>query len=295
MVGVSTKLYFLFYKITITNKEKNIDISLMLLKIILNIRYLHIHEYLLKSSMIFNHLLVSLFISIVILFASCNSGGRGGNSGNAELKEIGLFTVIVRKKGSISKSQINTSFFQKTKIPVKVIRSTIFSGEPSWSPENPSLDEAYGRSLEKIFNEKGKDARFVSLSAIGLFASGKSPLGEDNLDWLFRSGIDTVVEIEQKELTLDYPTRVPDLGPANILFALLFLDMWWVDLAGRWKLENNFSFHIFNLKTRSVIASGIPEKSSVSTKKHLLSSVTPEILAAGVAATSDKSLRKYFR
>ncbi len=75
--------------------------------------------------------------------------------------------------------------------------------------------------------------------------------GEEDLNraWFITMGIDAVFSINQERITIDYMSRVPDLGLFNMIYPFLLLDLWYVDFLGPWYLKNELSYTVLFPKT----------------------------------------------
>jgi hypothetical protein len=193
--------------------------------------------------------------------------------------KIEKFTVILTNKSGEQTINLETNragfFFSETELNIKGM-------EP--------LNFLYGRAIQKrlqsIAKSKGKtvNVEYINPEKLLLIYNDQEEEDDKNLEWLSNMGIDAIFYINQNKLSLDYMTRVPNLGGFNILYTLLILDLWYVDLFGEWYIKNDLSYTIKFPKTGKWIKVEDQSKSaSLSKFNHI--NISIPILEDGIMET----------
>jgi len=193
--------------------------------------------------------------------------------------KIEKFTVILTNKSGEQTINLETNragfFFSETELNIKGM-------EP--------LNFLYGRAIQKrlqsIAKSKGKtvNVEYINPEKLLLIYNDQEEEDDKNLEWLSNMGIDAIFYINQNKLSLDYMTRVPNLGGFNILYTLLILDLWYVDLFGEWYIKNDLSYTIKFPKTGKWIKVEDQSKSA-SLSKFNHKNISIPILEDGIMET----------
>lgn len=166
-----------------------------------------------------------------------------------KITKIKKFTVLIQDASG--KEEVNLEslragfFFNPRQLNIKGIKK---------------LNSLYGTSIAQILRDKNPSKtpiQYIPPEKLYLIKPIKGEV-DQNKDWLNDLEIDAVFTIQQDKLILDYYTRVPELGPLNMIYTFLLLDLWYIDYFGQWYLKNDFSYTIYFPKTgKSIVLSGI--------------------------------------
>ncbi len=195
------------------------------------------------------------------------------------LNKIEKFTVILTDKAGEQTINLETNragfFFSETELNLKGM-------EP--------LNFLYGHAIQKGLQSLGKirgktlNVEYVNPEKLLLIYNDKEEDDDKNIEWFSSMGIDAVFYINQNNLSLDYMTRAPNLGGFNILYTLLILDLWYVDIFGEWYLKNDLSYTIKFPKTGKWIRVENQSK-SVSLSKFNHKNISVTVLEDGIMET----------
>jgi hypothetical protein len=144
---------------------------------------------------------------------------------------------------------------------------------PSFLKENDkdAMEKAYSKSIVGAFRQYGNSKlTFVPSDRISFVEEVESE--KDRAKILESIGVDSRIEVNSK-VKLDYPTRVPDLGIGNFLYLPLILDLWWIDLAGAWRVEHTLEFSVTDIKTGVVKYKSPAVTKNKSTRTFILSNL----------------------
>lgn len=181
---------------------------------------------------------------IVCLFLSCTPAAKITKLSTKEfsrLSKIQKFTVLITDQEGNQTIHLDTNragfFFSKTDIQLRGM---------------VSLNQIYGKAIQNVLHKidktKGNRAAYVSPDKLLLIYNEKEE--EDaNLEWYRTMEIDAVFHITQNQISLDYMTRIPNLGSFNWIYTFVVLDLWYVDLVGEWYLKNNLTYTVQFPKT----------------------------------------------
>jgi len=188
-----------------------------------------------------NHFLLLLFFSGLLV--GCQSGQlKDSNIGHIdhieELKKIRKYTIK----------------FAANSVPV-VIKQASLGVSPPTIYLSPDMEKVYTNAFVKLLGSAGNHhAKFIKYSDLALIdpASGTSEL--ENQKWLKTLGIDTVITVTPGAFHFDYSTRLPDLKFGNILYTFFLLDIWWIDMIGKWHADHDFGIAIGNFQNGDIIS-----------------------------------------
>ncbi|MBK8395525.1 MAG: hypothetical protein IPL26_09815 [Leptospiraceae bacterium] len=163
------------------------------------------------------------------------------------------------------------------RIEVEMVRAGIENSisNPPFIRNNDTLrlETAYSKSITSAFTQYG-NSKIAYVASDRISFVGEEETEKERAKILESIGVDSRIEINAK-VKLDYPTRVPDLGIGNILYLPLILDLWWIDLAGYWKVEHTLEFSVTDVKTGTVKYKSPPVTKGKSTRTFLLSNLSP--------------------
>ena len=186
---------------------------------------------------------INLLLCIIILNFNCTPFSRIDRITKKDynrLSKIKKFTVVIVDKvgnDNIQIEQYRAGFF--------------FSKEDKNLKGMLKLNALYGKAISLALQNGivglGKP-EYVPPDKLYLIQTEK---GEEDLNraWFITMGIDAVFSINQERITLDYMSRVPNIGLFNIIYPFLLLDLWYVDFFGPWYLKNDLSYTILFPKT----------------------------------------------
>ncbi len=133
------------------------------------------------------------------------------------------------------------------------------------------LEKSYSKSFTTAFTEYAS-SRIEAVPADRISFVEESETDKDRARILETLGVNARIEVKSK-VTLDYPTRVPDLGVGNIFYFPLLLDLWWIDLSGAWRIDHTLEFSVVDIKTGSVKFQSTPVTKGKSTRTFILSNL----------------------
>jgi len=187
--------------------------------------------------------IINLSFCTIIFCLSCTPFSRIDKITKKDynrLSKIKKFTVIIVDKvgtDNVQLEQYRAGFF--------------FSKEDMNLKGMLKLNALYGKAIALALQNGivglGKP-EYVPPDKLYLIQNEK---GEEDLNraWFITMGIDAVFSINQERMTLDYMSRVPNLGLFNIIYPFLILDLWYIDLLGPWYLKNDLSYTVLFPKT----------------------------------------------
>lgn len=227
-------------------------------------------------------IILSLLV-IGIIISTCTPSSKIVKLTSKEYKylnKIEKFTVILTDKVGEQTINLETNragfFFSETELNLK-----------GMEPLNYLYGRAIQKGLQSIAKIRGKavNVEYVSPEKLLLIYNDQEEEDDKNLEWLGTLGIDAVFYINQNKLSLDYMTRVPNIGGFNILYTLLILDLWYVDLLGEWYIKNDLSYTIKFPKTGKWIKVEDQSK-SVTLSRFNHKNISVPILEDGIMETA---------
>lgn len=171
-------------------------------------------------------------------------------------------------------------------IDVSIKQASLKEESPSIFVSVDSKEIASTNFKESLVSLGNKKANQINLEDLGLIATESS---EERIRWLKTSGIDTIVEINFANLSLDYNTRVPDLKVLNSLYTFFLLDIWWIDMIGIWSLEGDVNVKITNLSNGKQY-SGSSVYKTVSTGSFILSRMNSKSMNESISNITKSAL-----
>ncbi len=178
-------------------------------------------------------------------------------------------------EGSYLKSIRKFILYFPEKIQVEMVKAGMNDSVPSPAflreTNKDEMERAYSKSIVTALNQYG-NSKLTAVPSDRISFVEEAESERDRARILESIGVDTRIEIHSK-VKLDYPTRVPDLGAGNFLYYPLLLDLWWIDLAGAWRVEHTLEFSVTDIKTGMVKYKSPSVTKSKSTRTFILSNL----------------------
>jgi hypothetical protein len=178
-------------------------------------------------------------------------------------------------EGSYLKSIRKFILYFPEKIQVEMVKAGMNDSVPSPAflreMNKDEMEKAFSKSIVGAFNQYG-NSKLTAVPSDRISFVEEVETEKERGKILESIGVDSRIEVTSK-VKLDYPTRVPDLGAGNFLYYPLLLDLWWIDLAGAWRVEHTLEFSVTDIKTGIVKYKSPPVTKSKSTRTFILSNL----------------------